>query len=163
MTETELPPVIREISTDEWPDIMTQCLTDAGFPSMAVGGSITNEIPDDQLAAATKAEAKCIAQYPIAAKYRQKWGEEQWRIQYEYLTGFYIPCAESFGVVVDHSVIPSEKSYVESALSDGELWHPIFEWTENQKNQNLVSTETEEGESLSRTCRQFAPDRYLFN
>ncbi|KMY22804.1 hypothetical protein [Actinobaculum suis] len=141
---------------------MTQCLTDAGFPSMAVGGSITNEIPDDQLAAATKAEANCVAQYPIAAKYTQKWGEEQWRIQYEYLTGFYIPCVESFGVVVDHSAIPSEKSYVENALSEGVLWHPIFEWTENQKNKELASSATEEGQELANTCPQRAPDRHLF-
>ncbi|MDY5153615.1 hypothetical protein SAMN05421878_10474 [Actinobaculum suis] len=163
MTESELPPVIREVSSEEWTDVMVTCLTEAGFPAKNEGGLLTTEAPEEQRSAEAKAEANCVAQYPIAAKYTQKWGEEQWRIQYEYLTGFYIPCVESFGVVVDHSAIPSEKSYVENALSEGALWHPIFEWPENQKNQNLVSTETEEGESLSRTCRQFSPDRYLFN
>lgn len=162
-SEDELPDVVKSVSSYEAPTLWSQCLTREGFESTDAAGFVsTPDLVPEQSDVYFRSYADCVAQYPIDAKYRQEWGSDQWKVQYEYLVDFYIPCVESYGITIDPETVPSEQIYVESGLSQGDVWHPAHDWMSNPEFTNLADTDTPEGAELASTCRQSAPDEKLF-
>lgn len=160
---SELPDVIRVISQYESSELWSQCLTQQGFPSSAEGGTVsTSSLPPEQNEIYLKTYADCVAQYPINAKYLQVWGEDQWKVMYEYLVDYYIPCVESFGIAIDKETIPKERTFIEDGLSGKDLWHPVFDWTVNPDYADLANTGTDKGNELGLACRQSPPSEKLF-
>lgn len=162
-SENDLPDLIRTVSSFDAPELWAQCLTDQGFESSAPGGVVTtNDVVPEQQEIYWQTYADCVAQYPINAEYFQTWGEDQWRVQHEYLVEYFIPCVESYGIAINKDAIPEERTFVEAGLSDGDIWHPAFEWMADPDYQNLANTETPEGAEVATTCRQSPPENKLF-
>lgn len=162
-SEDELPDVVRVVSSYDSAVFWAQCLTERGFESEATGGAVTTaEVVPEQKDIYWQTYADCVAQYPVDAKYLQTWGPDQWRVQYEYLVNYYIPCLESYGITIDPETIPIEQVYVESGLSQGDVWHPVRDWTTDPEYAELANTDTSEGAEVASTCRQTAPDEKLF-
>ncbi|MDO5726787.1 MAG: hypothetical protein Q4Q03_02560 [Bowdeniella nasicola] len=58
--------------------------------------------------------------------------------------------------------IPSERVYLENALSGADVWHPA-DWKRNPEvDPNLRDDRTEQGAALANACRQTAPTKWLF-
>lgn len=162
-TEDELPEVVRAVSSYDAATLWAQCLTQQGFDSDDAGGFVsTKEVVPEQADIYWQTYADCVAQYPVSAKYLQAWGSDQWKVQYEYLVDYYIPCVESYGITIDRDSIPTEQVYVESGLSQADVWHPARDWMDNPEYAQFASTETSEGAEIASTCRQSAPDEKLF-
>ncbi|WP_311777386.1 hypothetical protein [Trueperella abortisuis] len=162
-SESELPPVVRRVNYEDSGPLIAQCLTDNGFAATSVGGTITaNAVTDEQTKTYGKVRADCTAKYPVDAKYAQEWSAEQWKVYYEYLVGYYIPCVESFGISIDKDNIPQEQTFIESALSGGDMWSPISEWFDNPDYRDLKNETTPEGAELAEACRQTPPSNKLF-
>lgn len=162
-SESELPPVVRRVNYEDSGPLIAQCLTDNGFAATSVGGTITaNGVTDEQTKTYGKVRADCTAKYPVDAKYAQEWSAEQWKVYYEYLVGYYIPCVESFGISIDKDTIPEERTFIESAMSGEDTWHPILEWTQDNEYQELANSDTPEGAKLAEACRQTPPSNKLF-
>lgn len=161
--EEELPEVVRTVSAYDAGEAIAQCLNQGGFPATSVGGAVEiRELVEEQKTAYNRLYAECAAQYPIEPKFFREWGEDQWKVNYEYLTGYYIPCVESFGVEIDKTSIPSERVYVENALSNADLWHPAG-WRQNPDvDPQLRDDHTEQGAALANACRQTPPTKWLF-
>ena len=162
-SEDDLPDLVRTVSSHEAAELWAQCLTDRGFEAAAVGGAVEmTELVPEQRDMYHQAFADCVARYPIDARFFQTWGEDQWKVQYEYLTGYYIPCVESYGVQINPDTIPEERVYIEAGLSGRDVWHPVLEWTNDPTYSELRSTDQPEGRDLADKCRQGAPDDALF-
>lgn len=160
----DLPQLIRWVSVEESGEQIAECLTQGGFPSTAIGGAVESEdLAEEQRENYFRLYADCAAQYPIDPRYSRTWGEDQWKIQYEYLIDYYIPCIASFGVNIPEDAIPSEESFVENALYREDMWHPVSLWTgETTEYPELSSTRTEQGAALAKACPQMAPSHLLF-
>ncbi len=163
VSEDELPPVVQRVSFEKSEVLIAQCLTENGFPSSPTGAGIrTAGMLPEQEKTFGKAYGDCVAQYPLDAKYRSHWNADQWKVQYEYLTEYYVPCVESFGISIDTDTIPEERTFIESAMSGEDIWHPILEWTHNNEYQELANSDTPEGAKLAEACRQTPPSNKLF-
>ncbi|MDF2420654.1 hypothetical protein [Trueperella pyogenes] len=162
-SEAELPPLVRRVSLEDSGPLAAQCLTEHGFPSTSTGGIVvTKDLADEQNKAWAKVRADCTAQYPVDAKYTQQWGADQWKVDYEYLVDYYIPCVESFGVSIDKDTIPEERAFIEAGLSGGDVWHPVFDWAKKPEYRALNDENTPEGAELAEVCRQSAPSNKLW-
>lgn len=158
-----LPPVIREVTLAESGEVHAKCMTEKGFPATSVGGSVVQEsVAEDQKELAGKAMLECVSTYPIDARYARKPTREQWQVRYEYLTQYYIPCVESFGVKIPTDSIPSKEVYVEGALSGGQAWHPMRTWVRQPEYREQADDSTPTGAQLAEACRQGPPDWAFF-
>lgn len=164
MTANDLPSLIRWVSVEDSSEVIAECLTKGGFPSSAANGTVeTKDLAEEQKETYAHFYADCTAQYPIDPRYTREWDEDQWKIQYEYLTDYYIPCIESFGVKIDEKSIPTEQVFVEDALYRKDMWHPVSEWAgEATDYPELSDTRTEQGAALAKACPQMAPSQHLF-
>ena len=161
-SEDELPGLVRTVSTYESGELWAQCLTDRGFEATSVGGAVEAEVVPEQRDMYTQVLADCVAMYPIDARFQQAWGEDQWKVMYEYLTGYYIPCVESYGIEIDRESIPGERPFIEAGLSGGDAWHPVFDWSTDPAYSHLTTSDTPEGADLADKCRQGPPDEVMY-
>lgn len=158
-----MPAQIREVNSYEANEVWAQCLRDKGFEADPTGDFIqTKEIVDDQQDSYFRARADCVAMYPQSAQTLARWGEDQWRIQYEYFTDYYIPCIESFGVETDKADFPSKESFVQAGLNDDDATPAFLSWMSDPAYADLANATTEEGATLANVCRQSAPDSALY-
>lgn len=165
-----MPDLVRWVHPDESAKIWAQCVTDKGFPSHEEAGLVVSGkgfgddsgVPEDQRASYQRAVAECVGSYPIEAWYQRPWEADQYRIQYQYLTEFYLDCVASYGVSVNREGIPTEDRYVsEEGNYEALGWDP-YSWMRDPANSALASASSEEGLELAENCRQIAPNTLLY-
>lgn len=117
---------IREVAPDdEGLRIQTQCMIDLGWPYREDrDGGWVLELQVAQEDAFNLDSYVCQLQYPVAARYRQPWGESQHRARYAYLVDDYLPCVRSHGYSVAEP--PTFEVFVEGDAA-GSPWVPSSE------------------------------------
>lgn len=117
---------IREVAPDDQGlRLQTQCMIDVGWPyQQDRDGGWVLELRAAQEDAFNLDSYVCQLQYPVAARYRQPWGEPQHRARYAYLVDDYLPCVRSHGYTVAEP--PTFEVFVEGDAA-GSPWVPSSE------------------------------------
>lgn len=125
--DLEVPVVtrIRFIETDDWAPVMAECLTDAGFPTVAAGGGIPSTSPDGQEQSWALAAYTCSAQYPIDPHLTRPLNDDQIRYTYDYYTQVSVPCMKNLGFD-DVSPAPSAQTFIDQYAKPGS-WSPYWD------------------------------------
>ncbi|RLP80756.1 hypothetical protein D9V34_00625 [Mycetocola lacteus] len=115
--DAEIPDEVRVsriIAPDEYAEVFSRCLTDAGFTARAHpdGGIRFDEIPDEQAQAQAVALYTCQATYPLDPRYTQPLTGSQIAYLYDYYRDRLLPCLEGEGHTV--SDLPSLTRFKES-------------------------------------------------
>ena len=125
----ENPPVVEPIlevaPDDQGLRIQTLCMIDLGWPYQEdPDGGWVLELQAAQEDAFNLDSYVCQLQYPVAARYREPWGETQHRARYAYLVDDYLPCVRSHGYSVAEP--PTFEVFVEGDAA-GSPWVPSSE------------------------------------
>lgn len=118
--------LVRWITRDQWDATMSDCLTQAGFPTKpAVGGGLEHDpgIPVDQTPGYHLAIYRCEAQYTLEPKYSQGTTDEQKGLLYDYYVQWLVPCVEEAGAHISDP--PSRDTFIQDPSS----FSPVFEAT----------------------------------
>ena len=135
--DAELPVVerVRFITNDEWPQMMADCLTEAGFAATAIQDGLSASAPQGQELPFGLAAYTCNAQYPVNPREFMELNEDQIRYLYDYYTQVATPCLEELGFT-DLPEPPSRQSYVSSYPGSWSIYDAISgiateeEWVE---------------------------------
>lgn len=139
--------LVRWISPDEYPAIMTECERDQGF-NVSVSedglGVSSEDVPESQTSALELASYTCTAMFTVDPRYFVPLNEDQKRIVYDYLVNAYIPCLRNGGYSV------GEPPTLEVYLGEGglDVWTPRKE---------LTALPAEELDVLDVTCPPTPP------
>jgi hypothetical protein len=153
----ENPPqtsLIRVIAPDELNTVWSDCMREAGFDVRITfdgGQGPPEDLPAEQAEAYKLADYVCYAQYPVDQSMYRPYGEEQYRILYDYYTGVLIPCLEREGWAVPPA--PTYEVFRDSF--DTDQWTPY-------DAVDVASLSMEQWEALARTCPQSPSDEVLF-
>lgn len=150
--DADLPNVdpIRLVTTEEWPKVVAQCVTEAGFPAkITADGGVDIDVGNPaQEEAMWIADFVCKSQYPIDPRYQQPLDESQQKRLYRYYVTKLMPCVESFGIPVDDP--PTETVFLQDINTD-HGWHPY---------DHVDGIARDQLESLLTNCPQQPPDSF---
>src|SRR5699024_7390230 len=85
--------VVREITLNEYEEVIGTCMKTAGFPPAADGDQpgLAFNFPDEQVEQANLALYICQSEYPIAARFQDGLGGNSARAMYRHLVESYLP------------------------------------------------------------------------
>ncbi len=143
---------VRFITLDEHPQVIVDCLHEAGFPEVtAEEGAVTYSVADEaQGAALALAHYTCIAEYPLDPKFERPLTDEQLRKLYDHYTGPLRDCVEAEGHEVSEP--PVFEKFVEDHRNQTGTWDPISEASANLNGSQV--------QALMDKCPQTPPDLY---
>lgn len=116
------PEFIREVDTDEFPDVMGACLKDSGFEAGSDGYSYWVDHTEEQTEALREATWVCLGKYPLKASYYQPFTDEQLAELWHYQTTDLVACIEARGYPVPQP--PSMETFIAQWRAGGQRWHP---------------------------------------
>ena len=120
----ELPDVatVRFVALAESPQVLADCITEAGFPASATadGGLSFGAIPDEQAEAQSVAVYTCRAMYPTDPSYLQPFTEEQLAYLYHYSAHELTECVQASGYDVPE--LPSRSVFDQGMSGETEYW-----------------------------------------
>ena len=118
--------IIRLVALFEWPDVIAQCMNDAGYDNVnsVDGGLEVRDVPEAQRSAMALAQFICEAQYPTDPKFNVPLNESQLSYLFDYLKNEQKPCLEEAGYTISDP--PSEQKFIESYYNTGG-WSPYSE------------------------------------
>ncbi len=119
-------PLVRWTTRDEFFEVVSECVTDAGFPTVAdeEGWTFPEGRPLDQEQAWSLAFYECEAKYTMAPKYiTMDYSDDQLHVLYEFWTEVLVPCATAHGISVPDDA-PTVETYISRFRSNGDLWMP---------------------------------------
>ncbi|WP_168627205.1 hypothetical protein [Cryobacterium sp. BB307] len=114
--------IVRTISTDEWAQVMADCLTEEGFSSVRANDDGSIEWGDiSQVQAFDVARYVCTAKFPRDPKYQRPLTDAQLDRLYLYYVGDLTECLTGLGYQI--SPPPSQQVFRETYYEDA--WLPI--------------------------------------
>lgn len=123
--DATVPVVERErfIEPDEYAPVLAECLTEAGFPSVAsADGGVSGSYQDADAEKRALVEYTCGTRFPMDPRYSAPLNDSQITYIYNYQTQILTRCLEEAGYVVDEP--PALEEFLDSYVTDGGGWHP---------------------------------------
>jgi hypothetical protein len=117
--------LVRFVSVDDWPHIVSECITSAGFPvRISQGGVVLDgDVPDEQADALNLAWYTCQAAYPVDQRTQEPLPRVRAEKQYDHLVDNVAPCVRAEGFDVPQA--PSLESWLDAYYTDGAAWDPF--------------------------------------
>ncbi|QIK82792.1 hypothetical protein [Sanguibacter sp. HDW7] len=143
-------------SNVDWATAVAECLTDAGFPATPdkYGGILSEELPEAQEAANSRAHFTCNAKYTTDPVISQEWTNEQLGLTYDYWEQYFIPCMAAHGIEVDQSKKPTREAYIAAFHTPERLdWWP---------NGALEALPPEKRDEIAPQCPSYVPAAFFF-
>lgn len=140
--------VVREIRPSEDEQVQAECMTAAGFPVDEDGDPSG---PPEQREAFYLAWYTCIAQYPVAKKYRRPFNTAQIGLVHEYYRDSLVPCLQSHGFAP--GPVPTLETFLATART-AEEYNPYDGVTERLRE--------EERRELLEACPPLPPEDVLY-
>lgn len=138
------------------------CVAEAGFDAKAhgiAGDLIVDNIPESQRDLLHSTMFRCRAQYPPPAHQMLPWSDDQYRVEFEYLSDFYFACLQAHGLTYSGPTPPSSAEWVTQRGSIDQ-WSPTDpEYWRQQDGQALSATQAER---LAHTCPAKPPASALY-
>lgn len=142
--------MVRTISTDEWAQVMADCLSEEGFSSVRANDDGSIEWGDiSQVQAFDVARYVCTAKFPRDPKYQRPLTDAQLDRLYSYYVGDLTECLTGLGYQI--SPPPSQQVFRETY--DTDPWLPIADAA-------YQADSPEKWAEIVRTCPQVPDDLY---
>lgn len=152
----EPPELVRWINIVDYPAVGAQCLTEAGFPSVAENGVVrTKQLTQSQAKAVEMARLDCDAKFSVHPYYNLPPSPTAIGKRYDWLVGKAVPCLERHGLSV--TAAPTRETFV-STPAESQRWP----WDEQVEEQIAQRFDREGQARLDREC-PMNPGLTVFN
>lgn len=143
----EPPTLVRWINILDYPTVTAECLTEAGFPSVAENGVVhAKGMVQSQAKAWNQARLDCDARYSVHPYYNLPPSPAAAGELYDWLVGTAVPCLERHGLTV--KAAPTRETYVSTPLES--RWFPWDDELQEQIEQRFDGREARD--RLDREC-----------
>lgn len=146
--ELPSPERVRYVDKGEYAQVVSDCLTELGFPAQPNddGGITYSPVPpDDQAEAQSIASYTCDVMYPLNPESLRPYTDEQLSFLYDYARLTLVPCLEQAGAPAPE--LPSKQEFVDNFQQAG-AWDPHVQ----------ARTMGDEGAQIAEKCPMVPPE-----